>query len=213
MDLDSIDTSLEFDSILTILPLYKAFENFILKTINLPELHLYKEICLFQKSIGLGKIKSETKNICILYLGYEGQKFKLNCIKIDDPIVKTTLSNVENIQKLKVNDLKKDVFNEIKEVVEKCLKEHWKEFLTSLEYGKLEKKKDLDDLLTEGSPEEQFEHILQIEPLYRDFIEYLRNLLANENLEFYKAVNEYKKKIQQKKNSHRNFSKIHWISK
>jgi len=100
---------------------------------------------------------------------------------------------------------KRDIFEDIKVIVENNLRDYWVEFSTSFSLQQnnirksVGKRKSLVTNVTENEINHEFNNVKDPQ-LARDFLEYLRNNFSSENMELWQSVNEFKNKNAPTKN-------------
>jgi len=129
------------------------------------------------------------------YLGKGGNPFQVSFVTPDDEDVKTVLDNIDKLESVHYNDLTRDCFIPLKEELINYLNLNWDDYHKSIYFQKalrnegstISSKDLLNDL--EGN----FDLVIEIDELYQEFLDFLRNKLASENLEFWKDVDTFKK--------------------
>jgi len=129
------------------------------------------------------------------YLGFEGSVYQLKIINENDDIIKNVKIKVKELEKISFQDLKRDVFDSVYDQMRSILEDNWKECVKSLDFqkqldtdGSVVTNDDLEDI------SQSFDKLITFKPLFQEFLEYLRNKLAPEGLEFWAEVDDFKNK-------------------
>jgi len=121
--------------------------------------------------------------------------FNLHCLSKTDPLVIETLEAVSKLETLEIDMLSRDIFDDIRVFVENNLRDNWSDYCQNLNSNKqMVKRKSTRKkkiFVISNEPNVEFENMINIPESYNEFLTFLRNLFAAENLEFWEAVNEY----------------------